>query len=1462
MSSTAVSSKLYEILCLPPFSSIPEIRTAYKTLAVKYHPDKNLGDPEAGNKFRIVKEAYELLSNEEKKKKYDLRLQMAMRTATTSKKATQSPSSLSSTYKAFFQMNNMSPTRRQRRTETSTKGRGNATGTANRGAAAGSTNTTTTPAGSTPGYSTNHEKRSRPVPKPEENTTTGAAATESRPPRTASRRRNMEDMMGSSTAGSAAGNARGTHADASQTCNHSFRSFPSGLGSRGGSRAPTPHQPASKTAPLHTESSSPPPLHRVSKLTPEERLRRLKEAHRAEQEKQEEIQRRRDAQKALQRQREELREEQRRKREEERLAKQHEEQERSKREYERWQQNWEKEETERQKAYADREARHQHQEEGVESLLNDWKAHVQQSSLLSHQKLSRRTLSSLTSSSDLHAGNSPGSISRSDTPAEPGSPDYHVEGSPDIVGSHRSPSASSLTFSPGWSIPDYRKGMPEGKGNPPPSSAMHGTVPLPSTMPPWSSSLGSVEGSSSSPYDSGNGSGNSLGYKSTWTPMTLHRPEKNGGSASGGVPRTFTNRPVCRGGRQGEKEEQEKKKKGGAESLSSLFHSADPESGVPRVIRLPGGFQRKGPGGGPVVDDGADGTYVLAQKRGVIKRSAMDGMGPFLCPSSTQGSPPSFSAPPQDDRSPMIESSDEGEGSLGSTPPGGSSSDSLKAPPLSDVERKMQKLHRERWGMDQGVKGEAGGTNSFSFRFHDANFQELENQFRQFSTTRSRRASVGARNRRESEESEEGEAKGSPFTRRTPGGTLNSAPRMRTPSALRSLHRSQSPLSHQENRTGLLFPGSSYRHRPPSYPTAENKGNPMQGGGLGSAHYLEDESSLVREEQQLARDRQRVEELLYSPMAFSRGVSSRRNSRQLRRDSVSGEEEASSTHTSSSGSKCNTKDSSPLLSSDASDFLRDSSHSTPTSPPSKKTSSPLKAEANAVDVVVAHPKRATTVPSKAAPFLKERPPPPPPPPPPCGDELSDDEGGSELLQLIQEEHNVRVHEVENVERIALRSILRRFPALFVDIPLLSLPSPSMVSGVPLHRGGDHDARKAAAAVTSKPSTPAHGKDAVESLKERGDKPPPIETLSPPNAPPSVPVVSEKEKLLWESERAQMVHSEMHFRNIIARSQHNSSAFMFLHSAEKLGRLATIALDQWERRKLAKLASIEYYQSMKSGIESSTGMQRDKWVPLKIPNKKVMKSLSSSTIKILPVSSEAANEVESEKTSQNSTIIRSPPGNNGKGASSPSSFASKGVSIASNTTPQTLPSGSPKSASGKLNLRKVSGKSVDELADAATLVAQKEMKPRSLPTDAEKDPSAGNHPSTANTSTHPSSVSPHHSGDHPNSGHSSVGSSGGVPAKAKPTISLQRSPEDEPNASSSCSSNPTPSPSGSFLSSSLTAVLQQSEEKKRGTVEDDEATLFCTLMQHRAAQLHAVYQKEKENAILAALTAFRTHEEKS
>ena len=61
----------YEVLGVGKNANADEIKKAYRKAAIKYHPDKNPGDKEAEEKFKEAAEAYDVLSNEEKRHRYD-----------------------------------------------------------------------------------------------------------------------------------------------------------------------------------------------------------------------------------------------------------------------------------------------------------------------------------------------------------------------------------------------------------------------------------------------------------------------------------------------------------------------------------------------------------------------------------------------------------------------------------------------------------------------------------------------------------------------------------------------------------------------------------------------------------------------------------------------------------------------------------------------------------------------------------------------------------------------------------------------------------------------------------------------------------------------------------------------------------------------------------------------------------------------------------------------------------------------------------------------------------------------------------------------------------------------------------------------------------------------------------------------------------------------------------------------
>ena len=67
----ATKRDFYEILGVPKNASDEDIKKSYRKLAMKYHPDRNQGDASAEVKFKEAKEAYEMLSDAEKRTAYD-----------------------------------------------------------------------------------------------------------------------------------------------------------------------------------------------------------------------------------------------------------------------------------------------------------------------------------------------------------------------------------------------------------------------------------------------------------------------------------------------------------------------------------------------------------------------------------------------------------------------------------------------------------------------------------------------------------------------------------------------------------------------------------------------------------------------------------------------------------------------------------------------------------------------------------------------------------------------------------------------------------------------------------------------------------------------------------------------------------------------------------------------------------------------------------------------------------------------------------------------------------------------------------------------------------------------------------------------------------------------------------------------------------------------------------------------
>src|SRR4030088_980013 len=67
----AIKRDYYEVLGVSRTATAEELKRAYRKLALQFHPDRNPTDPQAEARFKEVNEAYEVLSDQSKRQRYD-----------------------------------------------------------------------------------------------------------------------------------------------------------------------------------------------------------------------------------------------------------------------------------------------------------------------------------------------------------------------------------------------------------------------------------------------------------------------------------------------------------------------------------------------------------------------------------------------------------------------------------------------------------------------------------------------------------------------------------------------------------------------------------------------------------------------------------------------------------------------------------------------------------------------------------------------------------------------------------------------------------------------------------------------------------------------------------------------------------------------------------------------------------------------------------------------------------------------------------------------------------------------------------------------------------------------------------------------------------------------------------------------------------------------------------------------
>ncbi|NLM98077.1 MAG: DnaJ domain-containing protein [Halanaerobiaceae bacterium] len=119
----------YEILGVDPNISKNDLKKVYRKLTLKYHPDRNKEDKNAEEKFKLIVEAYNVLSNDQSRKEYDESLKKELKidktkgkTTTTVRPVYVDPADFRKQFESYFGFNPDTRKKVEKKEKTKVKG--------------------------------------------------------------------------------------------------------------------------------------------------------------------------------------------------------------------------------------------------------------------------------------------------------------------------------------------------------------------------------------------------------------------------------------------------------------------------------------------------------------------------------------------------------------------------------------------------------------------------------------------------------------------------------------------------------------------------------------------------------------------------------------------------------------------------------------------------------------------------------------------------------------------------------------------------------------------------------------------------------------------------------------------------------------------------------------------------------------------------------------------------------------------------------------------------------------------------------------------------------------------------------------------------------------------------------------------------------------------------------------------